>query len=65
MFVIVRRRVVTATVWLKSEVPERWGPEEHAMQFHTRGEARRAAAAINVMGACVIEEVEAPSEATR
>ena len=54
MFVIVRRSGRVA-VWLTSTLPVRWGDKAVAMQFQSRGEARRAAAAMKLHGDWSVE----------
>jgi hypothetical protein len=54
MYVIVWRRGTT-TMWLVSVVPQRWGDRSQAMRFETRGDARRAAVAIKLLGDWSIE----------
>jgi hypothetical protein len=56
MFVIIRRRG-EITMWLMSLLPQRWSERDRAMRFETRGEARRAAAAIKPAGDCAIQPV--------
>jgi hypothetical protein len=43
-------------MWLSATLPVRWGPREQAMKFTTKGEARRAAAAVNVKGVRSVED---------
>jgi len=61
MYVIVRRRGAV-TMWLKSEVPQRWGERDQAMQFASRGDARRAAVQIKLSGDWAIEVAGASGE---
>jgi hypothetical protein len=43
-------------MWLCRTLPTAWGERDHALKFHTRGEARRAAAGIKHAGAWSIEQ---------
>lgn len=38
------------TMWLKTVMPERWGPREQATRFDTKGDALRAAEAVKAVG---------------
>jgi hypothetical protein len=49
MYVIRQQRGKEAA-WLVSSHPERWGEQDRAMRFDTRGDARRVALAIGVSG---------------
>jgi hypothetical protein len=49
MYVIGQQRG-KEVAWLVSPNPERWGGQDRAMRFGTRGDARRAALAIGVLG---------------
>jgi hypothetical protein len=42
-------------MWLVSVVPQRWREMDKAMRFASRGDARRAAAQINLSGDGSIE----------
>jgi hypothetical protein len=45
-------------MWLTNQIPTRWGPRDQAMQFMSKGEARRAAQVSGVKGAWSIEPHE-------
>jgi hypothetical protein len=49
MYVIARQQGKEAT-WLISPNPERWGEQDSATRFETRGDARRIATSIGVTG---------------
>jgi hypothetical protein len=49
MYVIVRRRGAI-TMWLVSQLPQRWGERDQAVQFRSLGDARRAAVAVKLSG---------------
>jgi hypothetical protein len=49
MYVIKQQRG-KEVAWLVSPNPERWGEQDRAMRFETRGDARRTALAIGVSG---------------
>lgn len=52
------------TMWLKSVMPQRWGPREQARTFETKGEARTAAEAVKAIGWTLEEHlVAAPGAA--
>ena len=63
MFVIALGRD-NATTWLSSVEPSRWAERDNAVRFETRGDARRAAAAVEISGDWSIETAgEAPVSA--
>ncbi len=43
-------------MWLCRAFPAAWGDRAHALKFHTKGEARRAAAGMKLAGAWSIEQ---------
>jgi hypothetical protein len=47
---VIRQQRGKEVVWLVSPNPERWGEQDRAMRFETRGDARRVALAIAVWG---------------
>jgi transcriptional regulator with XRE-family HTH domain len=47
---VIRRQLGKDATWLISPNPEQWGKEDRAMRFETRGDARRTASSIGVMG---------------
>ena len=47
MFVICRKEGAVS-VWLTTQFPVRWGLRERAMNFRTKGDARRAASILKV-----------------
>jgi hypothetical protein len=61
VFVICRKEG-KVSVWLTTQVPVRWGLRERAMNFKTKGDARRAASTLKIAaGSWTIELAERPS----
>ena len=56
LYLIVRRDHSVGT-WLMSTAAQQWGGKDHAVQFSSRGEARRAATALKISGDWSIEPV--------
>jgi len=47
---VIRQQRGKETTWLISRRPERWGEQDQAMRFETRGDARRVALEIGLSG---------------
>jgi hypothetical protein len=44
-------------MWLTRISPVLWGERENAVRFHDKGDARRAAAGIRIIGAWTVEPI--------
>jgi hypothetical protein len=62
---VIRQQRGKEVVWLVSPNPERWGEQDRAMRFETRGDARRVALAIGVSGDWSISAGGAPPPRVR
>ena len=59
---VIRLERGDVVMFLTTMVPVRWGERGSAMQFATRGEARRGAGAIKIAGSWSIEEAAKSTE---